>query len=327
MPRKAQQKAKILTIARIFLEETDEEHPITMKDLLRRLEAEGIPAERKSIYSDFEELRLFGFDIVSRKEKTTGYFLASRDFEMPELRLIIDAIRSSHFITAKKSRTLIAKVAKLAGRHEARRLIRNEFVNDRIKAKNESIFLSIDRIEEAIGTGRKITFQYLDWDEAGNQILRHNGALYKLSPQGLIWDNEKYYLIGRDERTAERRTFRVDKMVHISVTKEKQAETEPFDPSEITGSVFSMFGGKEESVTFRCQKEMAGVMIDRFGNIPFRKTKDGFECTAAVEISPTFFGWLIGLRDRVEVLSPQEVREELAQLGESLSNRYGRDHS
>ena len=227
MPRVFNQKIKILYLMRVFLEQTDEEHPMSVKELITYLNNLGISAERKTVYDDIETLRNFGMDILNRREKPAGFYLASREFELPELKLLVDAVQSSRFITSRKSRQLIGKLESLASVYEARQLRRQVFVENRIRTMNESVYYSIDEIQRALNEDRQISFQYCEWTVEKELRLKKNGERYLVSPWGLVWQNENYYLVAYDEKCEKVKHYRVDKILQI------QIENQPRDGKEI----------------------------------------------------------------------------------------------
>ena len=327
MAKSSNQKAKILYLMELFLEETDEEHPIPRKGLEERLEKMGIRAERKSIYNDIETLKNFGLDIEYRKEHPEGYYLAARDFELPELKLLVDAVQSSRFITQKKSDALIRKIEKLTSRYEARKLQRQVVVADRIKAMNESIYYNVDKIHSAIAMNRQIMFRYFEWTVSKEIRMKKNGESYHVSPWALTWDNENYYLIGYDMDAAIIKHFRVDKMLHIVLTGQDRAGREEFvrfDLARYTKRTFGMFGGNEETVRIRFHNRFVGVVIDRFGkDVPLRPDgEEHFIARVEVAVSEQFFGWITGLGRDVQIISPQSVVEEYRDLLEDLGETY-----
>ena len=281
MAKSANQKLRLLYLMRYLQRQSDEQHPVGMADILSELESLGIPANRKTIYDDLESLRLFGLDIVAVKSSGVGYYIASRDFELPELKLLVDSVQSSKFITQKKTASLIRKIEGLASVHEGQFLQRRVYVHNRVKTMNESIYYNVDRLHEAINADRQITFYYFQWNVKKEQQLRHDGKLYKISPWGLMWDDENYYLVAYDSENDMIKHFRVDKMLKINITNDKRDGKEcfkAFDMPKYTKSVFGMYGGKPERVKLTAKNEMAGVMIDRFGkdlNI-IRDDKDHF---------------------------------------------------
>lgn len=314
MPKQTGQKLKLLSLLEILWKHTDEEHPLTVSELIEKLSARGISAERKSLYSDLESLSEFGFEIERVRGKSTGYYLASRPFELAELKLLVDAVQGSKFITEKKSRTLISKLESLASRHEASALSRQVYVAGRIKAMNESIYYTVDEIHRAITQDKKISFLYFNWDLSKNQALRRGGERYVVSPFALLWEDENYYLIAFDEQKQKLLHFRVDKMLRLSLVDERRAGKEAFEKIDVgaySRRVFGMFGGEEELVTLRLQKDLIGVILDRFGReIPvLRDGDDAFRITVPVSVSPQFFGWLASLGHSAVLLAPQSARE------------------
>ncbi|MBQ2252723.1 MAG: WYL domain-containing protein [Clostridia bacterium] len=315
MARRSGQKIKLFSLLEILWEQTDEEHPLTLSELISALEARGISAERKSLYSDFEALDELGFSVECVRDRTVAYYLASRPFELVELKLLVDAVQSSKFITEKKSAQLISKLESLVSRHEAKTLAREVHVAGRIKAMNESIYYSVDEIQRAIAQNRKISFQYFSWDTEKQRVLRRDGAHYVVSPYLLLWDDENYYLVGFEEEKQKILHFRVDKMLRIELCEEERdgkAEFEKLDPTLYTRRVFSMYGGKEEYVTLRLSNALVGVILDRFGReVPLmRDGKEHFTVTVPVHVSPQFFGWLASLGADARVLAPKDVHAD-----------------
>ena len=232
-------------------ENTDENHAMSANDIISALAKQGISAERKSIYDDIERLKLFGCDILSRRSEPKGYYLASRDFEIAELKLLVDAVQSSKFITEKKSNQLIHKIEQLASRHEAQTLQRQVVVSNRIKTMNESIYYNIDKLHSAISSDVKITFKYCSWTLAKKLEPKKDGANYTVSPYILVWDDENYYLIGFDDDSKEIRHYRVDKMLNITITAEKRDGDDQFSKFDIgnySKRTFGMFAGDENTL-------------------------------------------------------------------------------
>jgi len=316
MAKSTGQKLKLLYILKILSENTDEEHPISMKQLLEELEAVGVQVERKTVYTDIEDLKFFGYDILRNSSKTEGgYYLASREFELPELKLLVDAVQASKFITVKKSQELIGKLEKLTGKHEANRLQRQVYVVNRVKTSNESIYYNVDNIHRGIQDNVQITFQYLDWTLDKKLMPRKNGMQYQVSPWALIWQDENYYLVGFDAAEKKIKHYRVDKMGTIELTsKKRDGETafEQFDIAKYTNKMFGMFGGEECMLTIQFTNRLIGVVLDRFGKeVDIRKRDENhFSVRVKVAVSGQFFGWLTGLGKEAVILAPVEVAEE-----------------
>lgn len=330
MPKGTNQKLKLIYLIKIMLEKTDDEHGITMAEILQQLQLYDITAERKSIYTDFEVIRTLGIDIIGEKrDKTYYYHVGNRQFELAELKLLVDAIQSSKFITAKKSDELIKKVESFTSEHEAKQLQRQVFVTGRIKTMNESIYYNVDKIHTAISENKKIQFQYFQWNIKKEMELRKEGGFYCISPWALSWNNENYYMIGFDDKAAKIKHYRVDKMLKIGILEEKRLGKElfsRFDMAAYTRKSFSMFGGEEENVKIEFANHLAGVVIDRFGKdvsiIP--SDEKHFVINVNVAVSGQFFGWLMAMGNSVKVLWPEKVvsqlKEELKKLNELYEN-------
>ena len=305
MPRGSNQKLKPLILQKILLESTDEEHPMTMPELIKALEGWDIAAERKSIYSDMEALRQFGMDVQSRKGKSPGWFVGERPFQLAELKLLVDAVQSCKFITRRKSDDLIHKLEGLASIPQARQLQRQVYVDKRLKTMNESVYYTIDKLHTALAGKKAVTFRYFEYNVEKEKAYRREGRRYTVYPHGLIWDNENYYLVGFDGAMNETRHYRVDKMDELAVTCLQRRE-EPFDMAQYAKKHFGMFSGREGKVRMRFHRSLVGVVLDRFGQdvmlVPEGEEK--FSVTIEAVVSPQFCGWLFGLGDKVELMGP-----------------------
>lgn len=313
MARSSGQKLKLLYILKFLTENTDENHPASTADIIRYLEVNGIHSERKSIYDDMEKLCEFGYDIISVHSRLGGgYYLAGRDFELAELKLLVDAVQSSRFITTRKSRSLIKKLETLAGKHDAGKLQRQVYVAGRIKTENESIYYNIDTIHRAIQENRQIAFQYLEWNLGGELVPRVAGQK-QVSPWALIWQDENYYLAAFDEVDNIMKHYRVDKMGQVSVLREDRKGLELFsktDPAVYTNRTFGMYGGDEETVTMQFPNRLIGVVLDRFGReTDIRPMTDRvFRVRARVAVSGQFFGWLAGIGREAVIIGPESIK-------------------
>ena len=317
MAKGAGQKQKLLVLQNVLLERTDEEHPISTQALIDTLAAQGIPAERKSIYDDMEVLRQAGLDIQSRKGKDPGWFVGQRPFQLPELKLLVDAVQSCKFITKRKSDDLIRKLEGLTSAHQARQLQRQVYVDRRVKTMNESVYYSIDKLHTALASGKAVTFRYFDYSVRKEKVFRRNGRRYTVFPHGLIWDSENYYLVGWDGTKKEVRHYRVDKMSELAVTclrleNGEDLDRSTFDMAAYAAKHFGMFSGREGKVRLRCANTMVGIMLDRFGPevILVPDGPDHFTLTVEAVVSPQFFGWLFGLGDGVVLTSPDWAVED-----------------
>lgn len=325
MAKSKNQKAKLLFLLDILKRQSDEEHPLSTSYLIEELARNDINCERKTVYADIECLCNYGFDIV--KINGTGYYLAQREFELAELKLLVDAVQSSKFITARKSEQLIRKLEAMASKYDATQLNRQVYVSGRVKTMNESIYYNVDKLHRAMNNNHEITFKYFEWNYKKEKKLRHNGKLYRVSPWSLSWDDENYYLVSYDEDGDMIRHFRVDKMIEITEKRrERQGKKlfSEFDSAIYSKQVFGMFSGDSELVTLRCNKRLAGVMIDRFGQdiTMISVDEDNFDLTVKVTVSPPFLSWVCQFNGAVTVTSPAKVQQKLKEMAENILNSY-----
>ena len=329
MAKSDNQKLKLLYLAKIFSEETDEEHGLTMPQIIQKLDEYGIRAERKTLYQDFDELRNFGMDIVCNQDgRTFTYHLISREFELAELKILVDSVQSSKFITEKKSNALIKKLEHLASRYEADQLQRQVLITGRVKSMNESSYYSVDDIHNAISRDRQIRFRYVNWTVDKEESLRRDGKWYCVSPWHLRWDDEYYYLIAYDTETASLRHYRVDKMKNIQITdlpRDGKAQLKNFNPADYSKKLFGMYSGESCHVTLYGENAMIGVIIDRFGkDIPvMKKGPEHFETVVEAAISPQFFGWIASLGSGIRIKGPAQVLKQMQEFVQNLAKIYG----
>lgn len=324
---RSNQKLKIMYLMKILLEETDETHAITLNEIAKKLESYNVTAERKSLYSDIENLRTYGLDIIgSQYDRTYHYQVASREFELVELKLLVDAVQSARFISKKKSDELIKKIEGFTSRHQAKKLDRQVNVNGRVKTMNERIYYSVDRIHEALCEEKQIQFQYFSWTVDKKMELKHNGKYYSVSPWALCWDDEKYYLVAYDNEEKKIKHFRVDKMTNVSLDDAERlgkAEFSKISMNEYTNRLFGMFDGKPETVTLLCENAAANIIIDRFGtDVPIiRVDKEHFQVKVQVSVSKLFFGWIMAIPG-VKIISPDSTVEMMRQEIYRLQSLY-----
>ena len=333
MARSSRQKQKLLYLQKIMLEKTDENHGLTINEIIELLAGYDIKAERKTLYEDLEILQTFGLDICKARSNTVRYYVASREFELPELKLLVDAIQSSKFITHKKSLTLIDKLENLVSHNEGEQLQRQVYVTNRVKTVNEKIYYNVDYIYNAISRNRQISFKYYMWqlDFGGEKkiirVERKNGELYTVSPWALCWDDENYYLVAYDSEAEMIKHYRVDKMESIEITNNERdgvSSFETFDIAKYTKGVFSMFGGEEAEIELSVDNELVGVIIDRFGSDIFikKESETSFVVSIKAMLSPQFYAWVFGLGNKVRILSPQRAVDEYKDRIEEVKSQY-----
>ena len=326
MPRSPNQKLKLLYLFKILMEKTDTEHALTVPEMIKELQKYNISAERKSIYDDIESLKTLGIDIMCQKTKTYNYYIASRTFQLAELKLLADAVTSSKFITEKKSRELIKKIGSLTSSYEARQLTRQVYVAGRVKTMNEKIYYNVDVIHQAISRNRQVSFKYLEYTLDKKKRYRNDGSRYIASPYTLTWDDENYYMISYYEKYKGITHFRVDKMDNIEIL-EQQSRNEEINIGEYTKKIFSMYGGEEESVRIQFDNSLLGVVIDRFGKdtITYKVDDNSFIAILTVELSPPFWGWIFQFGNKAKIVSPESVREEFIEYVDEVIKNYGEE--
>lgn len=324
MAKSANQKLKLLIMKDYLLRSSDESHPVTLAQITEELARYDIKAERKSLYDDLEALRVYGLDIVQNRG---NYYVGQRSFEIPELKLLVDSIQSSKFITQKKTMALIKKIEELASVYDAQLLERQVYVRNRVKSMNESVYYNVDSISDAINQDRIIRFQYFEYTVSKQRRIRRDGGWYEVSPFALTWDDENYYMLAWDAEAARIKHYRVDKMLTITITDKKREGKDAFakvDMSAYTKKVFGMFTGEDRQVKIRLANHLAGAVIDRFGPdvmlIP--DGEDHFVVSLELVISPQFFAWVFGFGPEAEIISPEDVREQAANRARNIAQLY-----
>ncbi|KAB3536271.1 WYL domain-containing transcriptional regulator [Alkaliphilus pronyensis] len=320
-------KLKPFYIMKILMEQTDEQHPITVNELIEELRKYEISAERKSIYADIEMLMEFGLDIICQKGRANQYFIGVRDFELPELKLLVDAVQSSRFITYKKSEELIGKLEKLTSVHEAQELHRHVVISDQIKTMNESIYYNVNDINKAIQENKQIRFKYFDYNLDKQVEYRRNGEWYYASPYAFTWDDDNYYMIAFYERYEDISNFRVDRMTSIEVIDEDrvfEGECQAFNVADYSKKIFRMFSGDTEKVKIQFDNSLINVVIDRFGKeVEIQKVdQDAFVIEVDVVATNTFLSWLFMFGDKVKIVEPESLKEEMISTIMKITHIY-----
>jgi len=320
MARGRKQKLKLFYLYKVFRENSDKTHPLTMPQIVELLEAYGVDANRKALYDDIEALRLFGIDIEKKKEGLyTYYYATNRPFELAEMKVLIDAVQASKFISEKETKVLIQKLLFLVGESDARLLERNVHVPGRIKNMSESVYQAVDVIIHAQELDHQLRFHYFRWDLQGKKELRRNGDYYNVSPWNLIYDDEKYYMVGYDHLHKEIRHYRVDKMLDVEEVELKRKGVTKFrqvNKAKYTQQHFRMYGGELQTVTLLCENEMSNVIVDQFGHkVKMVPVDEGhFRVNVEVAVSPQFFGWVLVTSGKVKIEKPEEVKTQIIQF-------------
>ena len=326
----ANSKLKIVYIMKMLMEKSDEEHPISIKEIIEFLKQYGISAERKAIYNDIESLQTYGLDIIKINGSRNRYYIGDRNFELPEVKLLVDAVQASRFITIKKSKELVRKLETLVSENDAKVLHKHVLFQDRIKNGNETIYYNVDIINKAILEKRQIHFKYYEYTVDKEKRYRRDGNTYTVSPYALCWANENYYLIGYYDRYNDISHFRVDRMTSVSVDENLKIfykeDYKDFNLAKYSKKVFDMYSGETEYVRLKFSNELIGVVIDKFGESVkiTEKYKDSFCIEEEVIIGDPFLGWLFMLGEKVEVLYPNKLKEKIENRAEKLIEIYKR---
>ena len=313
---RSNQKLKIMYRMRILMEETDEKHAITLQEIVDKLKRYGVTAERKSRYSDIENLRIFGMDIVGyQMDRTYYYQLVNREFQLPELKLLVDAVQASRFITEKESTNLIRRLEAYVSKYQAVQMHRQVYVNGRVKSRNEKNYYSVDDVYTAIENDRQIEFQYFHYDVNKKEVLAHQGKIYRVSPWVMCWDDEKYYMVAYDQEECRLKHFRVDKMIRTKVLTDKRLGKDVFqreNMAQYTHRLFGMFDGEVRNVELFCDNSMTDVIFDRFGlDTGVQKVdEEHFKARVKVAVSNLFLGWIMGL-GKVKIVGPEDVVDKM----------------
>ena len=325
MPKSDNQKLKIFYILDYLQRNSHEGGLVRASDLIAMLDRQhNISCDRKTIYSDIAALQDYGVDIVSVPGKNGGYYIASRNFELPELKLLIDAVQSSRYLTEKKSKELIEKLLTQCNEQDASLMKRNVLVSGRVKSMNETIYYNVDAIQNAITQNKQITFSYFDWDLGGKRKFRDKS--YIASPYGLCQDNENCYLLALSERYGIT-SYRVDRMMDIKLLDDKRLPCPELTGAALTehaNRLFQMYSGDATNVKMRFHKSLINVVIDRFGKdtmlIP--DGEEHFNFTVNVAVSPMFLSWVMGFGSKAKILYPQSVADELCKLCKEAMSQY-----
>lgn len=315
MSKSANQHLKLFYIADYLREKSDCAHPVTTANIIEMLAANGIKAGRKTVYSDISALTAYGFDIVFRKKKPAGFYLASGKFSLWDLKLLVHAVQISKFIPAEKSEELIDKLCGLISEYSAQTLKCRVYVKDRARAFNESVSSNIDRIQEAVSAQVQLSFLYCEWTLTKELRSERENYRYTVSPHALLWDDEYYQLIAYDHETEKVRNFRVDKIVELKLSEAPCCDRSIFEDVDLEAcskQTFGIFGGRSEKVTLLCKNETAGAVIDRFGKeiIIIKETNSMFKVSVNVTVSPNFFGWIASFGGDVTISAPSNTAEE-----------------
>lgn len=325
------QKVKLLYIVKILTELTDEEHPLSATEICEKLESYDITAERKAIYDDIDCLISFGYDIVKTRSPKNGYFLASRDFELPEVFLLGDAVRTAKFISEKKTRELISKIDGLVSKYQSKRNIQGIYIDSSNKTHNEELFYNIDRISTAIAEGKKITFTYSKRVLREGRHIATESKTRTVSPYAMTWQFDYYYLIGNYEKYDNLMNLRIDRIHNVEISdqpirhfSEVSEYRDTFDVADYTKKLFGMFGGNMQEIKLRCSNKMLEQVTDRFGDKIFitNVSDETFDFSAKAAISEGLVTWIMNYGDNIEVIKPDDLRQKIIDRAKKILKIY-----
>ncbi|MGI6029679.1 MAG: helix-turn-helix transcriptional regulator [Candidatus Heteroscillospira sp.] len=306
-------KNRALLIFKYLMAHTDQGHQKSTQDIQEYLSGFGISAGQKTIAADIEQLQEAGYDVICNKSRQNMYFIGERDFELPELKMLVDAVQAARFISKRKSGQLIRKLTALASPYEAKELKRQLYVEGRVKTSNEQVFYAVDLLYAAINENKQITFQYYEYGPDKKKTLKHKGQQYAFSPYDLVWSNDSYYVCGFSERHGKTATFRVDRMHRPAITERAAVPKPPdYDIAAICRQAFMMYDAGTVTVKLYCENDMMKAIIDRFGEQVQTDWSDTGHFTATVTVSsgPTFFAWIFNYAGKLRIVSPQGMVDE-----------------
>lgn len=319
-------KDRTLYVLKYLWQNTDEDHPATTSDILAALANEGLSINRHTITTDIEQLQEFGIDVIYIKGSPNKYFIGARQLELPELKLLVDAVESSRFISAKKSKELVGKLYSMTSIHQAKELNRHLYVDGKVKSDNKVLYYTVDLLHKAINDSKRIRFKYIEYTVEKKKVYKHNGYIYEFSPYALLWHNDCYYVIGYSEKHESITKFRIDRIDRAELS-EKSAVKKPtdFDINTYLKNIFSMYDGEMQNVRLKCDSDMMKVMIDRFGKSVNTTVYEngGFIADVKVSVSPTFFGWLFGFDGKIRIVDPPNIVEDYIAAARSAIDSYG----
>lgn len=316
-----QSNIRIIELLRFLYQQTDEAHAVTVSEMIEYLKSKGIPSVRQTVYTDLEALDTAGIDIVQIKSTQNRYFIGSRIFEYPELKMLVDAVASSKVISAKKSQALIQKLGQLTSIQQAEQLQRLASLSSRVKPHNEKVYYIIDSIQTAILDQHQISFQYYEYTPEKKKILKHDGYRYILDPYALEWKNDHYYLIGYSHKHKGIAHFRVDRLTSVEPLDSKFQPMPDFDVAAYTNKMVDMFAAEHaEQVKLLCSNELMRVIIDHYGEDIEISPYDDTHFTVIIEVNPsgTFYGWVFKFMGKIRILSPQSCVDKMQEIARTF---------
>lgn len=310
-------KRRLLLLLQLLFEKTDEDNPLSTSAIVAYFQTQGIITDRRTVKADIDLLIDMDYDIIVIKSTQSKFFIGTRPFEVPEVKLLIDAVYASKFITENKSKILLKKLSTLVSESQAKNIQKRLLISDRIKPINEAVYYSVDLINQAIEVSNQITFKYYEYTTTKKKVYKNKGKEYRFSPYSLIWNEDHYYVVGFSKKHDKVVSFRVDRMCNVMIDYAKAVSAPAdFSMADYSKEIFNMFSGYDAIVTLQCDNELMKVIIDRFGENVNTQTTDGnhFITAVNVSVSPTFFGWIFQFAGKIKIISPQKILDEYRQI-------------
>ena len=318
---KQDKKGRLLALKEYIYKYTDEQHSASTQEIIDEMALQGYPGNRKTIKDDIDVLNKFGMDIITNVSRGNYFYVASREFEIPELKLLVDAVSSSRFISAGKSEHLIEKLTSLASIYQKEQIAPRIFTAERIKTDNSQLYYVVDKLIEAVQLGKKVRFQYLEYDSEKQKVLRNEGEIYINSPYGCLWNDDNYYLIGYSDKWQKLVTFRIDRIIDLELLDENAvSEPEGFTVANYLKTTIEMYDGEEQKVVLVCDNELMKLVIDKFGiGIKTEKISESqFMATVTVSISKTFYAWVFRFAGQMKIAGPESVKQEYLEMARKV---------
>lgn len=316
-----EKKSRILYLLKYLQENSDEEHPVPSTELMEYLDSMGIKVHRTTINTDITLMVEAGIDIITVRSSPNKYFMGDRQLELPELKMLVDAVASSKFITTKKSKQLIEKIGNLTSRKLYEELQREVYTERIIKPGNEQIYYTLDKIQQAIRTKKWMEFKYLEYNPDKKLVYKNRGYLYEFCPFTTFWSDDRYYVVGYSKKHKKIATFRIDRIEKPEVTVvDAVPRPDDFDPAAYANQIFEMFDGERKNVELKCTNDLMSVIVDKFGEQVETTTLGSthFKATVTIQVSPRFYGWVFGFAGKISILGPECVKEEYKELARSV---------
>lgn len=314
---KQDKKGRLLALRDYLYKYTDEKHSVSTQELIDEMTRQGYPGNRKTIKDDIDILNKFGMDIITNVSRGNSFYMASREFEIPELKLLVDAVSSSRFISAAKSEQLIGKLASMVSEYEREQIVPRIYTDERIKANNPQLYYVIDMLIQAVQNKKKVRFQYGEFDADKRKVLRNDGEIYINSPYGCLWSDDYYYLVGYSEKHEKVVTFRVDRIIDLEIMNEDIVpEPSGFNMADYVRTVIEMFDGEPQKVELICDNELMKSVIDKFGESikTERVSEEQFKAIISVSTSKTFYAWCFRFAGQLKIVSPKKVKDEYMRM-------------